>query len=317
MISIVSTLYFSEPYIEEFVRRCREVAHRIEPESRHEIVLVDDGSPDGSLQVAQKLVASSEDVTVIELSRNFGHHAAMLEGLRFARGDRLFLIDCDLEESPEWLADFDRVMRETNSDVVYGFQEIRRERGLGSFGPRLHYSLRRLLVDREYPADVTTARLMVRAYVDALLLHRETGTPILDLWVATGFRQYGTPVTKRIDSPTTYSRRARIGLLLSSLTFGSGRILIASSVLGLLTVTAASLMAVSLAIRWAAFDRPSPGWTSVMLAVLFMGGVILATVSLIGLTLANVAAEVRGRPRTIVRSIHIPRGSSEGPSRNG
>lgn len=316
MISIVSTLYCSEPYIEEFVRRCRETLQKVEPDHNHEIVLVDDGSPDDSLVIARNLALHAEDLLVVELSRNFGHHAAMLEGLRQASGDRVYLVDSDLEESPEWLIEFYRLMSESDSDVVYGVQSLRRERGIRSLGPRLHYWLRRKLVDSGYPADVTTARLMTRSYVDALLLHRETGTPILDLWVTTGFRQQGTPVAKASHSPTTYSSSARVKMLFGSLVFGSGRILVLSSVLGLVTVVAASFATIILVVRWAAFDRPSPGWTSVMLAVLFMGGAILSTVSLIGLTLARVAVEVRGRPRAIIRNIHRGRRASSGTLRD-
>ena len=302
MISFVATLYRSEPYIEEFVSRCAGAA--LEIDEAFEIVLVDDGSPDDSLRVATDALLRHPNLRVIELSRNFGHHAAMLCGLEQAHGDLVFLLDSDLEEDPAWLQPFYTAMQESGADVIYGVQEERREKGLARTAGQAFYALRRRLLDGRMPQDVTTARLMRRAYVDALLMHRETSTPILDLWVRTGFRQEPLPVAKRQSSPTTYSMAARIALFLDNFVIGSGKLLMASSLAGLVVVAASTVLSVALLVRWAAFARPSPGWTSVMLAVLFLGGAVLFTVSLIGLNLTRVADEVRRRPRSIIRRVH-------------
>ena len=88
-----------------------------------EIVLVNDGSPDNSLDFAIKLTEQDSHVVVLDLSRNFGHHKAMLAGLTYAKGNKVFLIDSDLEEAPEWLLDFAPIMDAESTDVVYGAQE--------------------------------------------------------------------------------------------------------------------------------------------------------------------------------------------------
>lgn len=302
MISIVATLYRSEQYVDELVRRCSDAARNID--QPYELILVDDGSPDRSLECARAAAATNPFLTVVELSRNFGHHAAMLCGLEHARGDLVFLLDSDLEEDPAWLCDFYRSMRENGADVVFGVQASRRERGVSRILARLFYRLRRGLLDKQISQDVTTARLMSRGYVDALLLHTETTSQILDLWARTGFRQLAFPVTKAHTSPTTYSLRARGALFLDTFIVGSGHLLLASSLAGIFVVSAAAVAGAALLLRWVAFDRPSQGWTSVMLTVLFLGGAILFTVSLIGLSLTRVAEEVRRRPRTIVRRIY-------------
>lgn len=308
MISIVATLYRSEQYIDEFVRRCSEAAQNLK--QPYELILVDDGSPDRSLEVALATAATCPFIRVVELSRNFGHHAAMMCGLEHAQGDLVFLIDSDLEEDPSWLNDFYSAMKECGADVVYGVQANRRERGHARIFARLHYRLRGVILGRQMPSDVTTARLMRREYVDALLRHTETTSTILDLWINAGFHQVPHPVVKLATSPTTYSRRARAELFLDTFILGAGRFLLASSLAGLLVVTGAMVASAALFFRWLAFDRPTPGWTSVMLSVLFMGGAILLTVSLIGLNLSKVAEEVRGRPRYIVRQIYAQRNES-------
>ena len=104
-LSIVTTLYRSVPFMTEFHRRVSVAARALIGED-FEIIFVNDGSPDDSLQVALGLQADDPHVQVVDLSRNFGHHAAIVAGLAHSRGERVLLMDCDLEEQPEWLALF-------------------------------------------------------------------------------------------------------------------------------------------------------------------------------------------------------------------
>ncbi len=302
MISFVATLFRSEAYVLEFVSRCARAAEQLG--EAYEIVLVDDGSPDDALSVAIGALSEYSALRVIELSRNFGHHAAMLCGLEQARGDLVFLVDSDLEEDPAWVIAFLEVMQTSGADVVYGVQQERRDKGLARIAGRVFYGLRRRLLDVQMPQDVTTARLMRRTYVDALLLHGETTAHILDLWVRTGFHQEPLAVVKGRSSPTTYSMVARASMFLDTFIIGIGKLLMGTSLAGLVVVAMSIILSVALVVRWVAFARPSSGWTSVMLAVLFLGGAVLFTVSLIGLNLTHVAEEVRRRPRSIIRRVH-------------
>src|ERR1700730_6045309 len=119
-ISVVTTLYNSAPYIEEFVKRIR--AELIKLTNDYEIIAVDDGSPDDSLRSALVLMPIEPRLKVIELSRNFGHHKAIMTGLEHASGDLVFLIDVDLEEPPELLSPFFNALSEKGVDVAYGVQ---------------------------------------------------------------------------------------------------------------------------------------------------------------------------------------------------
>src|ERR1051325_4406526 len=170
-LSIVTTLYRSAPYIGEFCRRAGEAAARITDD--YEIVLVNDGSPDDSLAVAVAAYERDPHIRVIDLSRNFGHHRAMMTGLAHARGDRVFLLDADLEQQPELLPQFAAEMERSGADVVYGVQSKRTgglgERVIGS----LYYKLFNFLSSTEIPANIVTMRLMTRRYVAALVRHRE------------------------------------------------------------------------------------------------------------------------------------------------
>lgn len=109
-LSIVATLYQSAPHIKEFYVRVSAVAQQLVGDD-YEIVLVNDGSPDDSLDIAIQLTDTDDHVVVVDLSRNFGHHKAMMTGLAYAKGEQVFLIDSDLEEEPEWLISFEKIGR--------------------------------------------------------------------------------------------------------------------------------------------------------------------------------------------------------------
>jgi putative glycosyltransferase len=188
-LSIVTTLYKSAPFIDEFVRRVTAESNKITDD--YEIIMVDDGSPDNSLVTALEIQKSDPHLRIIELSRNFGHHKAMMTGLEHARGDLVFLIDVDLEEPPELMARFQEEMNRGNWDVVYGIQKERKGGFIKKFGGRFGWWLIQLLVPVEFPHNLSTVRLMRSAYVSQLIRHKEHMTAIAGLWVLTGFHQKG------------------------------------------------------------------------------------------------------------------------------
>src|SRR5688572_5559182 len=123
-LSIVTTLYKSSSTVEEFYHRAVAAAEMVTPD--FEIVMVDDGCPDDSLAIACRIAQQDDRVRVIELSRNFGHHKALMTGLDHAEGDLSFLIDSDLEEDPGLLRDFFYRLEASDADVVYGYQISRK-----------------------------------------------------------------------------------------------------------------------------------------------------------------------------------------------
>ena len=185
-LSIVATLYQSAPHIHEFHQRASAVAQELAGDD-YEIVLVNDGSPDNSLDLAVQLAEDDRHLVVVDLSRNFGHHKAMLTGLSHAKGDQVFLIDSDLEEEPEWLLEFERQLERDSCDVVYGVQSKRKGGWFERISGWLFYKIFNVLTDTKVPANMVTARLMTRRYLDALLLHGERALSIGGLYVITGF----------------------------------------------------------------------------------------------------------------------------------
>lgn len=301
-LSIVTTLYKSAAYVDEFYRRASEAARRIT--DCYEIVMVDDGSPDDSLARACALALRDARVRVVELSRNFGHHKAMMTGLEHARGELCFLIDSDLEEEPSIMQDFFETLQASGADVIFGYQERRK----GSFRERLTgqiaFRLFNALLSHPIPQNHITARLMKQDYVKSLLMHRERETVIGGLWVITGFRQIGIAVDKKARSETTYSYWRRWLMLIDSVASFSETPLVAIFYLGFAISTLSVLVGIVLLVHKLIFLGAVEGWVSVMLSVWFLGGLLIFCVGVIGIYISKIFIETKNRPYTIVRRIH-------------
>jgi putative glycosyltransferase len=312
-LSIVTTLYKSAAYVEEFYRRASEAAQRITDD--YEIVMVDDGSPDNSLDIACTLAAKDSRVRVVELSRNFGHHKALMTGLDHARGELCFLIDSDLEENPALLGSFLDRMQSADCDVVYGFQETRKGDMLERTGGKLAWYLINKLYSIEIPPNHCTVRLMRREYVDALLLHRESNTVIGGLWVITGFRQTGIPITKGHRDDSSYSTVLRFAMFLNGITSFSTAPLHLMVVAGIL-VSFASFAIGLFVIAEKLFRNIAVGWASLIVSIWFVGGIIVFCLGVIGIYVSRIFIETKNRPYTIVRRVHGTASAKRQPDHN-
>ena len=310
-LSVVTTLYRSAAYVEEFHRRMSAAAAAFAGD--YEILFVDDGSPDESLGVALKVMEKDPHVRVIELSRNFGHHRAIMTGLHRATGDLVFLIDVDLEEDPEWLQSFAAVMDREACDVVYGYQTRRKGGAIERLGGALHWWLIRVLSNYPIPQNHVTTRLMRRSYVRSLLRHREHNTALGGLWALTGYRQVGVPVTKKWRGTSSYSFWKRLALVFDGLTAFSERPLMVVFVTGIAIFLLASAVAAYLIVRRLT-GTLLEGWVSVIVSVWMLGGMCIAAIGIVGLYTARIFIETKRRPYSIVRAIHGYREQHESQS---
>ena len=302
-LSIVATLYESSPYLNEFYQRARAVASEFAGEDL-EIVLVNDGSPDDSLDKAVRLTGGDPRLVVVDLSRNFGHHKAMMTGLAHALGDYVFLIDSDLEEDPEWLAPFWTQLTGDAVDVVYGVQAARKGGWFERWSGRLFYRMMPKLSGVSYPANMVTARLMTRRYVDALLRHEEREIDIGGLWEITGFAQAPHTVVKHSTSETTYTFRHRVAVAVNSITSFSNVPLVLIFYVGITLFILAGAYALYVLVTWYFLARPVNGWTSLILSIWLLGALIISFLGIVAVYLAKIFSEVKRRPYTIVREIY-------------
>lgn len=303
-LSVVTSMFRSAPHLEEFHARCTKAAAALT--ASYEIVFVNDGSTDESLRVALAIRQRDPRVRVIDLSRNFGHHKALMTGLAHARGDLVFLIDCDLEEDPAWLTRFRDAMRETGADVIYGVQQTRKGGWFERTTGRVFFAIFNQLLTHPIPANVLTARLMTRRYVQALVSHRDQEVFLAGLWMITGFDQRPVPVTKVSRSPSTYSALRRLSVLINALTSFSNRPLIYIFQLGFVVVLLSIAAGVFLMYRRLTGTIGVPGWASIMVSIWFLGGLMIFCIGVLGIYLAKVFTEAKERPYTIVRAEYGP-----------
>ena len=302
-LSIVATLYQSAPYINEFYARSSAAARMLVGED-FEIILVNDGSPDNSLDLAVKLTEQDSHLIVVDLSRNFGHHKAMMTGLAHAKGNAVFLIDSDLEEDPEWLLSFEEQLKQEHCDVVYGVQEYRKGDWFERWTGQWFYRLFKILTGIALSENIVTSRLMTRRYVNALLSHQEREVFLGGLWYITGFDQRSQVIKKHNTSKSTYTFRKNMSLFVNSITSFSNAPLTIIFYIGISISLFALAYIIYLVTCWLFFVKPMSGWTSVMASIWLLGGMIISFIGVIGIYLSKIFSETKQRPYTIVRQVY-------------
>ena len=313
-LSVVSTLYRSAEHLEEYHARLAEALSQTTED--HEIILVDDGSPDDSLAKALELQRRDNRIRIIELSRNFGHHAAIMAGLSQAQGERIFVIDSDLEEDPSLLVDFWAKMEEESEvDVVCGYQNKRSGGWFDRMSGNAFYFLLKLSTGLKLTPNQVTCRLMKKEYVLALNSYREINlftlhsSPFFESFLGgiceiTGFKQKKVPVEKAKVGKTTYSFMKKLALCLNAFTAFSGMPLMVMFFIGLLVAFLSFGISAFLLFTYFFQGQSVEQWTIILVSVWFLGGVLMIFTGLLGLYINNIYKEVKGRPRYIVRKIH-------------
>ena len=304
-LSIVSTLFHSSPYIKEFYCRVTAAAQGIFGND-YEIILVNDGSPDNSLEIAVKISRQDERVVVIDLSRNFGHHPAIIAGLTYSIGDLVLLIDCDLEEQPEWLSILLSTMEQSNADVVFGVQEKRISSRFSNLLGELFWYFLNVMSTVDIPHNPMTCRLMSRRYVNSLLNVGDRVLYLAGTFAWTGFVQKSVCLRK-ISRPkghqSTYSFIRKFAQVADSFTSFSVVPLSIIFFIGLTIWIGSILLAFSLLLK--KILNPEmilSGFVSIMLSIWFLGGTIILLLGVIGLYIAKTFQETKQRPLYVVRA---------------
>ena len=270
-----------------------------------EIVLVNDGSRDQSAVVLDDLAVKNPSVTVVHLSRNFGHQAALAAGLAHARGRAVVVLDADLQDPPELIPALVEQWQQ-GFQVVYAQRVNRRGEPLSKrLFAWLYYRVVRRLADVDLPVDTGDFCLMDRVVLDQLTAMPEHHRYIRGLRTWVGFRQTAVPFERaaRHAGEVKYTFRKSLGLALNGIFSLSTAPLRAATWLGIL-ISAGSF---GLAL-WAIYQKLSgrftvPGWASTVVIVLFLGGVQLLTIGIIGEYLGRVYDEVKRRPLYVVSRI--------------
>jgi dolichol-phosphate mannosyltransferase len=271
----------------------------------YEIVLVNDGSRDGSWRMMQQLASEDRHVVAVNLSRNHGHQLALTAGLDLSRGDHVLIIDADLQDPPELLPAMLDAMREQQADVVFGVRKSRA--GETAFKRATAHSFYRLLsraTDVDIPLDAGDFRLMSRRALDALLAMPEQARFIRGMVAWIGFKQvpFAYDRAERFAGATKYPLGKMLRFALDALTGFSSAPLKLASHAGLALSLGSLLLIVYIAYAWAV-GRSIQGWTSLMLVVVILGAVQMFVLALMGEYIGRLYNEAKRRPLYIVQEI--------------
>ena len=305
-LSVVTTLYKSNTYLEVFLKEIISSIETIEVMD-YELIFVNDGSPDDSVEYLLERKKDISQIKVIDLSRNFGHHYAIQAGLNYASGEYVFLIDNDLETPPSVLVDYyNEIIIDKNLDVVYGYQEARKGNFIEKKAGRVFWVLINKLSDTKTPHNILTERLMTKQYVNELLRLQDANLFMGGMMYWVGFNQKGIPVKKgQRDGASTYSIKRRAELMLQAITSFSGKPLEWLFYIGISISFFSFLFLIYLATQKIIHqDEVQLGWTSIVAINVLILGIISTFLGIIGIYISKIFRQVQGRPNVIIKKIY-------------
>ena len=295
--SLVITVYNEEKTLPELYRRISELMDRLDDQA--ELILVNDGSKDRSLQLLRDLHERDPRVCYLSLARNFGHQIAVTAGLNYVRGEVIVILDADLQDPPELIPDMVEKWRQ-GYHVVYAKRTQRqKESWFKRFTAYVFYRLLKQLADVDIPTDTGDFCLMDRQVVDVLNSMPERDRYIRGMRSWIGFQQTAVYFERhpRFAGEVKYTFSKSLSLAINGLVSFSKVPLRISTYVGLLAAVAAIFMGL-LVIYWRIFVPQSPltGFTIILVAIFFLGAVQLVSIGILGEYIGRIYEEVKGRP---------------------
>ena len=304
LLSIVVPVFNEQEAIEIFVKTVKE--HILCNSVGHEIIFINDGSHDATLNTALALQAADPSIKIINLSRNFGKEAAMSAGLKHAKGDAVIVMDVDLQEPPELIPQMIEKWRE-GYDVVYGRRVSRQtDTSLKRLTAGLFYKGFNKIADFKIPADVGDFRLMDRSVVDALNALPERVRFMKGLFAWVGFKTYALEFERRERQAgtTKFNYWKLWNFAIDGITSFSTIPLRIWTYFGLIIAGLAFLYGSFIVLKTLAFGVDVPGYASLTTFILFLGGVQLIGLGVLGEYLGRVYVEVKQRPLYLTAKVY-------------
>lgn len=301
-LSVVVPVFNEEEVLPEFHRRLSTVLDDLSVPC--EIIYVNDGSNDGSLNEMRRLKAQDTHIAIIDLSRNFGKEIAMTAGFDHAHGDAVVVIDADLQDPPELIPEM-ITQWQAGYDVVYAQRTSRAgESAFKKTTAHLFYRIMQKLSRVQIPRDAGDFRLLSRRAVDALAGLREQHRFMKGLFAWIGYPQKAIQYERdpRFDGKTKWSYINLWNFAIEGITSFSTVPLKAATYLGMLAAFGAFLFGVFIMLDTIFYGNPVPGYPSLLVVVLFLGGIQLMALGVIGEYLGRMFDETKGRPLYLINA---------------
>lgn len=300
--SVIVPLYNEDLVIKESYRRLKEVMDSVK--ENYEIIFMNDGSTDGTRDKVEKICSKDEKMKLVNFSRNFGHQVAITAGMDLAEGSAIIIIDADLQDPPEVIPKMIEKWKE-GYEVVYG-KRIKREGDsfFKKYTAKLFYRLLKSMTSVDIPVDAGDFRLIDRKVCDALKSLPERNRYVRGLVSWVGFKQTFVEISRqeRFAGETKYSLNKMIKLALDGITSFSYKPLVIAGYLGCLTFLAGLISLVSVIMKNFVNHTPILNFSLIISINLFMFGLILASIGIMGQYIGRIFEESKARPNYIIAS---------------
>lgn len=307
-VTLVIPMYYEEKVAEECYKRVKENLVKLE-NYEYEIIFVNDGSKDRTLEILEKIAEEDINVKVISFSRNFGHQAAVTAGLQYVTGDAIVIMDADLQDPPELIPDMLKLWEQGN-EVIYGKRKSRDGESIFKlFTAKMFYKTLNALSDVEIPRDTGDFRLVDRKVVETINALPEHNKFLRGLFSWVGYKQKAFEYERkeRFAGETKYPLKKMLKLASDGIISFSTKPLKLVGALGMISII---ISIVLLAYAFVSYifnlNNISAGWTSIMVVVTFFSGIQLLSIWIIAEYVGRIYDETKQRPQYIVdRKINI------------
>ena len=302
-ISVVIPMYYEEEVADICYKRVVNNLKKLSDKYNYEIIFINDGSKDSTLEILKKIASNDDNVKIISFSRNFGHQAAVTAGIRNVTGDAVIIMDADLQDPPEL---FEGMIEkwEEGYDVVYGKRKTREGESIFKLlTARMFYNTLNKLSEIEIPKDTGDFRLVDRKVIDVIANLPEHNKFLRGLFSWVGFNQYAYEYNRvnRVAGKTKYPFKKMFKLATDGILSFSAKPLKIVGAIGIFSVIVSIIILIySIVSYMFKLNSLTPGWTSIMCTMTFIGGIILISLWMIGEYIARIYEESLGRPEYII-----------------
>lgn len=307
-VSVVIPMYYEEAVVEECYNRVEKVLKNIK-NYEYEIIFVNDGSKDKTLEILEQISKKDSNVKIISFSRNFGHQAAVTAGIKYVTGDAIVIIDADLQDPPELIPEMLKLWEQGN-EVIYGKRKTRRgESKFKLLTAKMFYKTLNALSDVEIPRDTGDFRLVDKKVIDVINSMPEHNKFLRGLFSWVGFKQTAFEYERkeRFAGKTKYPLKKMLKLAGDGIISFSSKPLKLVGGLGIISIVLSlAILIYSLVSYIFELNNLTAGWTSIMVAITLFSGVQLLSIWIISEYIARIYDETKNRPQYIIdRKINI------------
>lgn len=302
-ISVVIPMYCEEEVADICYKRVVNNLKKLSDKYSYEIIFINDGSKDSTLEILKKIASNDDNVKIISFSRNFGHQAAVTAGIRNVTGDAVIIMDADLQDPPEL---FNGMIEkwEEGYEVVYGKRRTREGESIFKLlTAKMFYNTLNKLSEIEIPKDTGDFRLVDRKVIDVIATLPEHNKFLRGLFSWVGFNQYAYEYNRvnRVVGKTKYPFKKMFKLATDGILSFSAKPLKIVGAIGIFSVIVSIIILIySIVSYMFKLNSLTPGWTSIMCTMTFIGGIILISLWMIGEYIARIYEESLGRPEYII-----------------